>query len=229
MIGKEHIMFESILNTEGITIEQELLCLGVAVVLGFLISFTYMHTGKYSRNFSRTLVVMPVLISVVMTLVNGNLGTSVAVLGAFSLVRFRSMQGTSRDISFILFSMTIGLATSLGYIQFSIILAILLCLVLFALEKVSFGETKQDEKELKVTIPENLDYVDIFDDIFEKYLKKVVLKQVKTTNLGSMYELNYCIQLKDERYEKEMIDDIRCRNGNLTIVCGRGAFNQEEL
>lgn len=222
-------MFYSILQNGGITIEQELICLGVAVILGLLISVTYMNTGKHSKNFSRTLVVMPVLISVVMTLVNGNLGTSVAVLGAFSLVRFRSMQGTSRDISFILFSMTIGLATSLGYIKFSIILAILLCIILFGLEKVKFGETKQDEKELKITIPENLDYVDIFDDIFQKYLKKVVLKQVKTTNLGSMYELSYYIQLKDERYEKEMIDDIRCRNGNLTIICGRGTFDQEEL
>lgn len=222
-------MFESIFKAQEITIQEELICLLAAVILGTIISFTYMNTGKYSKNFSRTLVVMPVLISVVMTLVNGNLGTSVAVLGAFSLVRFRSMQGTSRDISFILFSMTIGLGTSLGYIQFSFILTILLCIVLFVLEKINFGEKKMDEKELKIIIPEDLDYTDIFDDIFQKYLKKVILKQVKTTNLGSMYELSYQIQFKNERLEKEMIDDIRCRNGNLTIVCGRGDFNQEEL
>lgn len=222
-------MFESILNSEATTVQNELICLVVAIILGFIVSITYIKTGTYSKNFSRTLVVLPVLISIVMTLVNGNLGTSVAVLGAFSLVRFRSMQGTSRDISYILFSMTVGLSTSLGYIKFSILFTLLICALLAFLSISRYGENKNIEKELRITIPENLDYAGIFDDLFTQYLKKSTLVRVKTTNLGSMYELHYLISLKEECLEKELIDAIRCRNGNLTITCGWSNYNQEEL
>lgn len=222
-------MFDSIMVAEQMTTLEQLICMAAAIILGFVISFTYIKTGAYSKNFCRTLVIMPVLISAVMILVNGNLGTSVAVLGAFSLVRFRSLQGTSRDISFILFTMTIGLATSIGYIKFAVILTVVICAIIFFLAGVNYGEKKSLEKELRITIPENLDYNGIFDDIFSKYLKKVTLVSVKTTNLGSMYEICYSINLYDEKQEKEMIDEIRCKNGNLNIVCGRLNYSQEEL
>lgn len=222
-------MFESIMVAEQMTTLEQIICMAAAIILGFGISFTYIKTGAYSKNFCRTLVIMPVLISAVMVLVNGNLGTSVAVLGAFSLVRFRSLQGTSRDISFILFTMTVGLATSMGYIKFAVILTVVICAIIFILSGINYGEKKGQEKQLRITIPENLDYNGIFDEIFSKYLKKVTLISVKTTNLGSMYEICYNINLYDEKQEKAMIDEIRCKNGNLNIVCGRLNYSQEEL
>lgn len=222
-------MLESIITTQQMTTSDQLISMAAAIILGFIISFTYIKTGAYSKNFCRTLVIMPVLISAVMILVNGNLGTSVAVLGAFSLVRFRSLQGTSRDISFILFTMTIGLATSMGYIKFAGVLTVVICIIIIFLSLVNYGEKRGAEKELRITIPENLDYNGIFDDIFSKYLKKVTLISVKTTNLGSMYEICYKINMYDEKQEKNMIDDIRCKNGNLNIICGRLNYSQEEL
>lgn len=222
-------MFQTIIGSEGVTTGQGIICLIVALMLGIVISMTYMKTGEYSRNFARTLIVMPVLISIVMTLVNGNLGTSVAVLGAFSLVRFRSMQGTSRDISYILFSMTVGLGTSLGYIAFAIVFTIFVCAVHFILQQMNFAEKKTETRELRITIPENLDYEGIFDDIFQRYFEKWELVRVKTSNLGSMYELCYHILIKENVKQKEMMDELRCRNGNLTIICGMLDYQKEEL
>lgn len=222
-------MFQTILNAESVTTGQGLICLLVALILGIVISITYMKTGEYSRNFARTLVVMPMLISVVMTLVNGNLGTSVAVLGAFSLVRFRSMQGTSRDISYILFAMTVGLGTSLGYVTFAALFTVLVCVIHIVLRYVNFAEKRTEDKELRITIPENLDYEGIFDDIFQKYFDKYQLVRVKTSNLGSMYELFYRVEIKENVKQKDMMDELRCRNGNLTIICGMVDYKQEEL
>lgn len=222
-------MFQTIISSEGITTGQGIICLIVALILGVVISMTYMKTGEYSKNFARTLIIMPVLISVVMTLVNGNLGTSVAVLGAFSLVRFRSMQGTSRDISYILFAMTVGLGTSLGYIAFAITFTIVVCGVHFVLQQLKFAEKKNEARELRITIPENLDYEGIFDDIFQEYFEKWELVRVKTSNLGSMYELCYHIVMKGNIGQKEMMDKLRCRNGNLTIICGLIDYQKEEL
>lgn len=177
-------MFTSTLNgIEGtLTIQSALLCTIVSLVLGIFIAVIYMLQGTYTKNFVVTLAILPVLVQLVIMLVNGNVGTSVAVLGTFSLIRFRSVPGSSREIVSIFCS-----------------------------------------------IAENLDYTGIFEDIFQKYTSKCSLQRVKTTNLGSMYELDYHIPLKDASQEKEMIDAIRCRNGNLTIICGRRSSIQEEL
>lgn len=201
----------------------------VAGILGLLISFTYMKTGKVSTNFARTLVILPVLVCVVMLAVNGNLGTSVAILGAFSLIRFRSLQGSSRDISYIFFAMSIGLTCSIGYLDFALGITILVCLVLVLMNILHYAKKKEVQKELRITIPENMDYREIFDDIFNEYVSKHELRRVKTTNMGSLYELSYSIQLKDEEREKEMLDAVRTRNGNLTVVCGRCELEYEEL
>lgn len=213
-------MFDTILKTTETTGQIYFLCLGIALLLGCVIACTYMKTGPYTRNFVQTLVILPVLVSVVMLMINGSLGTSVAILGAFGLVRFRSMQGSSREISYIFFVMAVGLSASTGYVTFTITYTVLICLILFVMNKIEFGEKKMDEKELRITIPENLDYAGIFDDIFRQYVNSVQLIRVKTTNLGSMYELCYHIAMKEPLKEKEMIDALRCRNGNLTIICG---------
>lgn len=224
-------MFGSIIDlaSSDLTLKLIVLCTMTSILAGFAISYIYMYTGKYTKNFSIALVILPVLIQVVIMLVNGNLGTSVAVLGAFSLVRFRSVPGSSKEICSIFFAMAIGLATGMGYLTFAILATVIVGLIFVVLYKTSFGEVKQDEKELRITIPENLDYTEIFDDLFEAYTAEYGLDKVKTTNLGSMYELHYHIILKDQTKEKNFIDDLRCRNGNLTIICSRVSSRKEEL
>lgn len=224
-------MFTSIIDsvTGNLTLESALLCTVVSLVLGLAVALIYTLTGNYSKNFIITLVLLPALVQTVIMLVNGNVGTSVAVMGAFSLVRFRSTPGSAREISGIFFSMVIGLAAGMGYLTYAALITAIIGLGMLILYKSKFGETKEEKKNLRITIPENLDYSEIFDDIFEKFAKKIMLEKVKTTNLGSMYELQYSITLKDNQREKEMIDQLRSRNGNLTIICGRPVTAQDEL
>ena len=151
-------------------------------------------------------------------------------MGAFSLVRFRSVPGTAREISSIFFAMGIGLATGMGYIGFAAVFLALIGIATFLLINSGFGKNKLIEKELKITIPENLDYNGVFDDLFEKYTHENSLEQVRTTNMGSLFELRYKVELKKEEQEKEFLDALRCRNGNLPIICGRNAGkNQDSL
>ncbi len=224
-------MFSSILTgVEGsLTVQNALLCMLVSILLGLLIAVIYGAQGACSKNFMVTLTLLPVLVQMVIMLVNGNLGTSVAVLGAFSLVRFRSVPGSSKEMAVIFFAMAVGLATGTGFLSFAVVMTIMIGGVFLLLGKTRFGESKQENKDLRITIADHLDYTEIFDDIFREYTDRCSLQRVKTTNLGSMYELEYHITLKDIRREKEMLDAIRCRNGNLTIVCGRRAAIQEEL
>ena len=201
----------------------------VAGVLGLIISYTYMKTGtKISKNFARTLITLPILVCVVLLVVNGNFGTSIAVLGAFSLVRFRSLQGSSRDISFIFFSMTIGIVCAVGELMLATTLTLGICVVYFILDLLKYGTESVDEKDLRITIPENLDYSGIFDDLFARYTSSHKLVAVKTTNMGSMYEINYRLKLNHENEEKNFIDEIRMRNGNLTVISGRCNMNEAE-
>ncbi len=224
-------MFTSILTgVEGsLTVQNAVLCTAISLLLGILISAAYGIQGTCSKNFMVTLVLLPVLVQMIIMLVNGNLGTSVAVLGAFSLVRFRSVPGSSKEMAVIFFAMAAGLATGMGFLSFAVLMTVIIGGVFLLLEKTRFGESKRERKDLRVTIAEHLDYTEIFDDIFRQYTDQCDLQRVKTTNLGSMYELEYHIVLKDLRREKEMLDAIRCRNGNLTVICGRRAAIQEEL
>ena len=213
----------------GITTSLAITYSAVAGILGLIISLTYMKTGtKISKNFARTLITLPILVCIVLLVVNGNFGTSIAVLGAFSLVRFRSLQGSSRDISFIFFSMTIGIVCAIGELALATILALVICIIYFVLDAIKYGASSADEKDLRVTIPENLDYSDIFDDLFGKYTSSHKILAVKTTNMGSMYEINYRIKLQNEKDEKKFLDEIRMRNGNLTVICGRCDVNEAE-
>lgn len=219
-------MFESIFS-DTLILESVLLSIIVSLLLGLFVAYIHMKTTKYTKNFIITLSILPLLVQIVMMMVNGNLGTSVAVLGAFSLIRFRSIPGNSREITSIFFAMAIGLATGMGQLILAIMLTIIIGFVLFILSKSKFGEQKISDQVLKITIPETLDYNNVFNDIFNEYLEEYKLFQVKTTSMGSLYELSYKVSLKDDLCSKKLMDDIRVRNGNLKIVLERPMDNYE--
>ena len=216
-------MFSSILtNAAGeLSTAGALGCLLASVICGLVIAFLYMFRSSYTKSFVIGLVILPALVQVVITVVNGNLGAAVSVMGAFSLIRFRSLPGTSKDITFIFFAMAVGLANGMGFVYYSGAIVIMLALIYLLLVVSKFGDGNLKEKSLKVLIPETLDYMTVFDDIFEKYLNKVDLVRVKTEDLGSIFELSYLVSLKDPSQEKDFVDALRTRNGNLTIICSR--------
>ncbi|OJG85666.1 hypothetical protein RV16_GL001307 [Enterococcus saccharolyticus] len=188
-----------------------------------------MYRNVYTKNFVITLAVLPVLVQSVIMLVNGNLGTGMAVLGAFSLIRFRSVAGGAREITSIFWSMGIGLATGMGYVSYIAVFSIVVAVFLLLIYRTNFGNQKTAERELKITIPEDLDYPDLFTDIFDEFAYTNRLESVRTTTMGSLYELRYVLLLKDQQQEKTLIDAIRVRNGNLPIVLGKVATNRDEL
>ena len=210
-------MFNSVIDSTGLTLTSTLICSVSAIILGVLIALVHMKTSKYSKNFIITLSVLPILVSVVMMMVNGNLGTSVAILGAFSLIRFRSMPGNSKEILSVFFAMAIGLSVGMGQVLFAGLITLIVGLTILLLNYVKFGEANNLEKELDITIPEDLDYDNVFEEIFNKYLKSCELLKIKTTNLGSLYELKYNIILNKNVKIQEFINELRVRNGNLKI------------
>ena len=220
-------MLTSILSE--VSIGGILICSAVSVILGFLIALTHKITSKYNKNFLTTLTVLPLLVMSVIMIVSGNLGMSVAVAGTFGLVRFRSVPGTSKEILSVFFAMAVGLACGAGYIFLALALTILGCLILIMLNKVSLFEKNKEEKLLRITLPENLDYTEIFNDVLNKYTSKYTLEQVKTTNLGSMFELKYIVILNKDINEKQFIDELRMRNGNLKISLSQDLSNINEL
>lgn len=226
-------LFGSILSTTTTTstmsAQNILLCTVVALVLGSVIAMIFMYRNTYSKSFVVTIALLPAIVQMVIVLVNGNLGTGVAVMGAFSLVRFRSVPGNAKEICSIFLAMAIGLATGMGYIAIAVVFVIIMGGASVMYTTSSFGEQKRALKELKITIPEGLDYAGIFDDLFLEYTDKWELMQVRTVNMGSLYRLEYQIIIKNQLSEKSMLDKIRCRNGNLEISCGRVAVGREEL
>lgn len=213
------MIFESVLSTESLTLVQGLICAGAALVLGIISSLVYRYKSYCSKNFAVTLALLPPIVTMLIIMVNGNLGTGIAVVGVFSLVRFRSQPGNSREILAIMLSMAIGLACGTGYVTFAAFGAVLVCIIWIILFSTPFGKTTQ--KELKIDIPENLDYEGLFDDIFKEYTAKQELHTVKTVQMGSVYELKYYVTVKGGKSEKEFIDALRARNGNLPVSCGR--------
>lgn len=211
--------FTSVITGNEITIGMFLACSLSSVLLGVLVALAASFRSSRSKNVLLSLVILPVIVQVVIMIVNGNIGVGLAVAGAFNLVRYRSNPGTATDILLIFLSMAIGLINGMGYILLAVVFTVVALIVYLAFILIGFGGNGTG-KELKITIPESLNYSDIFDDIFEKYTKNHRLYKVKTTNLGSMYQLFYHIEMKDDSLEKEMIDEIRCRNGNLDIICG---------
>ena len=206
-----------------IDVGQFVLCVAVSLFIGIFLSFVYTYKSRYTQSFVITLCLLPAVVCVVIMMVNGNVGAGVAVAGAFSLVRFRSVPGTAKEIGTIFLAMGAGMVAGMGYLGYAVLFAVLLGLVMLGLNMSGFGLKKSTDmdKTLRITIPEDLDYVTLFDDLFEKYTTKATVESVKTTNMGSLFKLTYHIILKDESKEKEFIDALRERNGNLEISIGR--------
>jgi len=224
----ENILASS--TTTGITLSAFLLCVATGLGIGFLLVLTYRRKSKSSPGFLVTLALLPAVVAMIILMVNGNLGAGVAVAGTFSLVRFRSVPGTAKEICAIFIAMAAGLAVGMGYL----IVAVLFTLIL-ALAEMFYNTKKMQEfcgatqeRQLRITIPEDLDYTEIFDDIFQKYLKSFELAEVKTTNMGSLFRLTYQVVVKEGVAEKKMMDAIRVRNGNLEISFSR-PLNHNEL
>ena len=205
---------------ENFDLVSTLVNTGTSLFLGVIIALFYMYKSSYNKSFVVTLTLLPAIVSAVISIVNGNVGTGVAVMGAFSLVRFRSIPGSAKEIGFIFFAMAVGLATGMGYIPDAAVFTVMLGMASLVLFKTRFGEQKNAGKQLCITIPETLDYTGTFDDLFTEFTSEYKLKKVKTSNMGSLFKLYYDITLKDETKEKEMIDQMRRRNGNLDIICG---------
>ena len=215
-------------STMTLTASNFLLSFAISLALGFVIAGLYMFRSHYSKSFVMTLVMLPAVVQVVILLVNGNLGVRFAEAGTFSLVRFRSVPGTAREITSIFLAMAVGLAAGMGYLGIAVLLVVVLGAVSMILTITSFGD-QRNRKDLRITIPESLNYTDVFDDILKSYAKNWELVQVKTTNMGSLYKLTYQIEMKDTSEEKKMIDELRCCNGNLEISCMTSSFGKEEL
>lgn len=223
-------LFDSDLTTV-ISVTDFMLCLSFSLILGLILAFTYMYRARYTKSFVITLALLPAVVCVVIMLVNGNVGTGVAVAGAFSLVRFRSAPGTAKEICTLFLAMGSGLIVGMGYLGFAVLFTVVMCVVFMLYNHLDFGTKKNADtyKTLTITIPEDLDYSGVFDDIFKEYTTAFDLVRVKSTNMGSMFKLTYDVSLCDVAKEKEMIDKIRCRNGNLEITVSKQEMNVAEL
>lgn len=213
-------LFQGIFSSStSVPVGQFLLCIGVSLGLGILLAWVYTYKTRHNANFVRTLAVLPAVVCVVIMMVNGNVGAGVAVAGAFSLVRFRSVPGSAKDIGAIFIAMGTGLLTGMGYLGLAVLFVLILSAVMLLYAGVHLWEKqKNTDKKMVVTIPEDLDYTQVFDDLLAKYTESSSLVSVKTTNMGSLFKLTYEIRLKDENQEKAFIDELRCRNGNLEIM-----------
>lgn len=223
-------LFDSDLTTV-ISVTDFLLCMGFSLILGLVMAFAYMYRTRYTKSFVVTLALLPTVVCVVIMLVNGNVGTGVAVAGAFSLVRFRSVPGTAKEICMLFLAMGAGLIAGMGYLGFAVLFTVVMCAVFVLYNHLDFGAKKNSDayKTFAITIPEDLDYSGIFDDIFAEYTVAHDLARVKSTNMGSMFKLTYNVTLRDVTREKEMIDKIRCRNGNLEITVSKQETTVTEL
>ena len=217
--------------TAVISISDFLICVLAALGLGVIFALGYTFRNRYTKSFVITLALLPAVVCVVIMMVNGNVGTGVAVAGAFSLVRFRSVPGSAKEIGMLFLAMGAGLIAGMGYIAFAYIFALILTLAFVIYGLLDLGEKKNSVryKSLRVTVPEDIDYSGIFDDIFKEYTNDARLVKVKTTNMGSMFRLTYNISLKTPEREKEMIDRIRERNGNLEVALSAQDMAEAQL
>ena len=217
--------------TSVISVSQFVLCIAVSLVIGGTLAWVYTFRGKYTASFVVTLAMLPAVVCIVIMMVNGNVGAGVAVAGAFSLVRFRSVPGTAKEIGTIFLAMAAGLIAGMGYLGYAVLFTAVMGIVMFLLNTVDVWNNKRPslDKTLKITIPEDLNYGEVFYDLFEKYTKSCETVSVKTSNMGSLYKLTYNITLKSIENEKEFIDELRCRNGNLEIAICRQEVNINEL
>ena len=226
-------MFDQLFNDvfTGTTINPASMfgAISIVLVLGLILAKVYQYKTIYSKSFMMTLVMLPTLIAIVIFLVNGSLGAGVAVMGAFSLIRFRSAPGGAKELLAIFLAMTIGIAVGMGYLIFASVFTIIMSVVMLLLETVNFGQMKHSMRQVTVVIPESLDYEMVFDDIFQKATNYVELANVKTSDMGSLFKIKYIVQLNGTMTEKELMDALRTRNGNLEIAISRYVTKENEL
>jgi len=204
-------------------------CTVVSLFLGFAVSFIYQFRNTYSHSMAATLVLLPALVQIIIMLASGNIGIGVAVAGAFSLIRFRSVPGNAKDIGHLFLSMSLGFVTGLGYLFYAFVLLLLVGSTSLLLSIIRFGQELEEIRILQIKIPEDLDFEGLFDEVFMEYTDSVELQTVKTTQMGSLYELTYAVCLKPDSATKGFIDDLRIRNGNLGITISRKMQNLDDL
>ena len=222
-------LFYDVFTDTAVDPAMMMLAIGVSLLLGLVIAKVYQFKTVYSKSFVMSLALLPTLIAIVIFLVNGSLGAGVAVMGAFSLIRFRSAPGGAKELVSIFLVMTIGIAIGMGYLVFATVFTLIMSLAMLLLEVVNFGQMKHSMRQLTIVIPESLDYESIFDDIFNKAANHVELANVKTSDMGSLFKIKYILQLNGQMTEKELIDALRTRNGNLEIAISRYITKENEL
>ncbi len=216
-------MLDTILTSttgESLTLTNTLIILVVSIILGLIISISYMKTSKeetVTSGFAITLIMLPAIISIIILLVGNNVARAFSLAGAFSIIRFRSEPKDPKDISYIFFTLAVGLSAGMGYIVYAILFTIILCLIMFILKFINYAEPDKSCLELRITIPENLNYENIFDDILKKYTSSWKFKKIKTKEFGSLFEITYSVVMNSGN-QKKFIDEIRCRNGNLGVI-----------
>lgn len=226
-------MFETLLPStaeNSLTLINSLTILGSALVLGLFISLVYIHTHKkqgYSAGFTLTMIMLPAIISVIILLIGNNVARAFSLAGAFSLIRFRSAPGEPKDIAYVLFTLAMGLACGMGYIAYAALFAFILCSVMVILHYTNFANPKANAMQLKILVPENLNFQGLFDDILNEYTDSWSMNRVKTKDFGTLFEVVYAINLKQTINQKEFIDELRCRNGNLNIALTCNQFEDK--
>ena len=220
-------MFNTIFDSTatGLSIDTALICAATSLILGTIVSFTHMKTSRASKNFLVTLATLPLLVMAVMIMINGNLGTSIAILGAFSLIR--SIQGDAKELLSVFFAMMIGLGLGMGHVLFSVVITFIAVVAIFFFSYTNLLEPNKYNRTLKIVVPEDLDYEDIFDDVFKKYTTHHALVRAKTMNLGSLYKLTYEVTLRKNIKQKEFLDEIRVKNCNLKVLLSQPKLDKE--
>lgn len=222
-------MFNTIFdNTSvGLDVKTVLICAAISIALGFAIAIAHMKTSQTTKGFLVTLAVLPLLVMAVMIMINGSLGTSIAILGAFSLIRFRSIRGRAKDLLAVFFAMMVGLALGMGHALFATVITAIGIIAIVFFSTTPILEPNRKERVLKVVIPEDLDYEEVFADIFKKYTSKASLVKMKTMNMGSLYKLTYDVKLRSGVKEKEFLDEIRVKNCNLKVLLSEPVCEEE--
>lgn len=221
-------LFSSIF-TSTFTLGQFLIAVLASMVLGFVVSIYYMFRNTYSKSFVPSLILIPAIECVVIIMINGNMGAGIAVAGSFALIRFRSARGSAKDLTAIFMAMAIGIICGTGYIGIAVLFTLIVCAVGMFLSFAKYGECDGKMRYLKITVPENLNYDEAFEEVLDNYCSSYEIEKVKTLSLGSLFRVDYSIVMKDTSKIKAMIDDLRIRNNNLEIVCGKEAVSKEEL
>ena len=226
--------FQGLFDTDisgVISFGRFLLCMGCSLLIGGILAFSCRYQGQYTKSFLVTLMLLPAVVSTIIMMVSGSVGAGVAVAGAFSLVRFRSAPGTGREITMLFLAMGAGLIVGMGYLAFALLFVVIMSVMNVLYNHLDFGEKRNEQRyrTLSITIPENLDYSGVFDEVLRHYTTDYTLTRVKTTNMGSMFRLSYDLTLREGASEKELIDQLRCRNGNLEIMLAMQESTPAEL